>query len=161
MHRTLLKALDEIGGTGTTTEVLKHMAIVSDNAMYSAFDYFERQGKLSKSKDGGSGRNTWTMTEDGYQVINTSTDIASFKEYEKHWLNIRKKANKKSPQKDLLEVPKSTKKLKEPEPDIGPMTTSATAAVDGIAALVEENQRNTALLKNIYNQLHAIFGNQQ
>ena len=161
MHETLLKALDELGGTGTTTEVLKYMKIVRDDAMYSACDGWEKAGRLTKEKVEGSNRNTWTLTESGYLVITQCTNMLSFKAYEKHWLDKRKKENKKSPQKDLLAPPQTPKKVKEHEPDIGPMTSAATAAVDGIAALVEENQRNTALLKNMYHQLHAIFGNQQ
>ena len=149
------------------------MGIKADKRMYSAMDNFAKNGYIDKNKDTTVGKkgNIWILNANGKELLEKSADeIPTIKEYEKKIVAYRKanpqpSAKKnyraKPVQKDLLETPKKPVKAKEPEEDIGLMGAAATAAVDGIAALVEENQRNTALLKNHYIQLHAIFGNQQ
>ena len=168
-----MKTVQDENGSCTTGDIIRRLKGLRDKRIYSALDAYAKNGFLDKTQPSGKSKNVWVITEKGALRITDSINertLPTLSEYTKSITTYRK-ANEqpskkknyraKPVQKDLLEAPKKAVKPKEPEHDIGPMTKAATAAVDGIAALVEENQRNTALLKNIYHQLHAIFGNQQ
>jgi DNA-binding PadR family transcriptional regulator len=173
MHVILLKTVQDLGGKGATGDIIRKLEGLRDKRIYSALDAYAKNGYLEKTQPSGKSKNVWVITKKGALAVSEATNnrtLQTLSEYSKAILKYRaaneqpsKKKNYRSiaKQKDLLEPTVKPVKAKAPESDIGPMSQAANAAVEGIAALVEENQRNTALLKNIYNQLHAIFGNQQ
>ena len=148
MKPTILKAMMEIGGKCTTTELREHMGIVRANNFSANMTELFNFAYLSKGKDpksrGGNG-NIWTVTQKG----------------KKYLLANKAKVKPFSAISNELEVRHSDmlvrKANREKTPQHPQVSKGASRAIDSIAILIEENQNLNGVLLSIRSMIDNVL----
>ncbi len=150
MKATFLKAILEMGGSCTTPTLRDHMKIIRANNFASNLNECYNQQFLSKKKSsarGGYG-NVWHITALGKKFIKDNAESIMPYERVAEILQERHDAMK-------------TRKLgKSSSPSIK-VSKGATAAVDSLVNLIDENRNLHALLKTIRAQIDAALSDDE
>jgi len=144
MKVTFLQAITEMGGSCTTPDLRAHMGIIRANNFASNLHELFNNKFITKKKNGQRGGygNLWSITAIGKKHLKENS--ASIKPYDEVSRILQERH-------DAMQ---SRKGLKTSSPSIK-VSKGATAAVDSLVNLIDENRNLHALLKTIRAQIDA------
>jgi len=143
---TVLKCIQEVGKT-TTLNLRKTINFDSNDLFSSALDQMEKLKYIKKDKKGkGVNSNLWSITRKGESLlIEHRTEVVSYAVLANNFQDYM--ARKKSQPKGNYTQRPTLSNSKE-----------ANLAMQGISELLQKDQRNTQLLRNIYRQIGDALG---
>jgi len=138
---TILKCLQEIGRSGTST--LRAAIGFDSSELFSATLYeLEKRKYIKRDKKGtGYNSNLWSVTKKGENyLIENHDQVVSYEVLGNHFQEVTAMRTSK---------PKSNYT---PRPTLS-NSKEANLAMQGISELLQKDQRNTQLLRNLYRQI--------
>lgn len=138
---TILNAATELGGPFTTPRIREHMGVVKANNFSGCVHNIFKRGFLNKKKNATGSGNLWSVTKQGQKFLKDNTHrIYTPEEFIEKMLTYGDSSLTGSPSRKSA-PPKVTK--------------SANSAIDGLTALIDENQHLNGLLRSIAAQINA------
>lgn len=151
MGITILNAMHQMGGSGSTPEIRHHMGITRANNFAGNLTDLFGKGYVTKKKNaelrGGAG-NIWSITKDGKKHLRDNQQYILTPEEARADLEKRFNASKQ-------------RKLNPTFPLHPKVSKGVGQAMDSLATLIQENQNRDALLRSIRSMIDAVLDDQQ
>lgn len=142
---TILKVIKEAENKATSKSIRAIMGIASNSNFSSHLFELERTGFLYKKKPKDDHGNIWSLSKKGIKHLSdNSADIVSYTDVAQYYDEWNLNSKNKNAVTTSAPRPKISKK--------------ASSAMDGIANLIEENDRIIATLTSMYRQLGDALG---
>ena len=150
MAITILNAMHQMGGSGSTPEIRHHMGITrANNFAGNLTDLFGKTyvTKKKSSELRGGACNIWSITKEGKKHLRENQQLILTPEEARTDLETRFEASKQ--RKMSSSFPLSPK-----------VSKGVGQAMDSLATLIQENQNRDALLRSIRSMIDAVLEDQ-